>query len=122
MDFSDARTLQTILEFIRVSTSLGVDAFAWVSIPCRAGCRWRHPAAARGVHIGHPMVTNILINNGVVVCRAIGELGGRFAWEWPLDNYLWKDARIIDLMFDSGAVLGFRYQLQPLDLRSWWIT
>ena len=97
-DLTQRGTKGAIHGIIQLCHLYGIELHVWVSIPCTAGCPWKHINDKLGRPTGDEKLTESLIRAAVPVCDHAAKIGGSFSWEWPKGNLLWKDERVTALV------------------------
>ena len=103
LDLTNKKTVRVLRDIITLASSLQIKVVTWASVPCTAGCPWRHVNAALGRANGDAVLTNEFIKHATKLCRMTKRLGGEYGWELPERCDLWTDPRVVDLTNKSGA-------------------
>ena len=97
-DLTQRGTKGAIHGIIQLCHLYGIELHVWVSIPCTAGCPWKHINDKLGRPTGDEKLTESLIRVAVPICDHAAKIGGPFSWDWPKGNLLWKDERVLALV------------------------
>ena len=81
-DFTKSRTLQAVLEIIRIAKKNDVKIIVWVATPCAPGCPWKHVNTARVFCTGDKALSSRLTKHVDKVCRLAQFLGSDYVCYW----------------------------------------
>ena len=102
-DLTRIDTVKFLKDIVKKATQKNLQTMVWVSIPCTAGCPWRHMNAAKGVETGDAQLTQQLIASAIKICEYAKARGADVTWEWPLRSDLWGDTNVHEMVNTLGG-------------------
>ena len=76
VDGTSKETVKSLHFIIRLATHMKMRVHLWVSIPCTAGCTWKHVNDAVGVTTGDEEFTDRMVKIGIGLARHAATCGG----------------------------------------------
>ena len=81
MDLRMLKTYRVLKDIVTIAANRGLDICVWISVPCTAGCSWRHINAKKGIVIGDIAAANILIDRRIAISDLMEQNGGKTIWD-----------------------------------------